>query len=467
MFPMHLFLAAATLMHTLISPFDFNSENDRMENFSPVPLEQIEEGDLIVFGTSENDLQAIGLYLGNEQVMYTLKEDGKTEPLKSPLSDLEWPYSSAFRPLDHFEQALNNALEQSVNDNRQEILAFSDAATQFLAEHFDCYFVNEQHMPLAVSPKDDSLTLAYFQEWAAAHQYELKALISERGALLLRNFPLGSAEDFAGAIKSVIGRELIDYRGGEGSRKKVAEGVYTSTEAPPQFHIPLHNELSCTNHSPEYICFYCDKAPEPGSGQTILGITEAVTQDILQHPEIWDFFNGHAIKYISRHPPEGSFYSKVNPTHKTWPQAFETNDKLEVENICKQKGLAYRWLGDWLEVTRTVPAIQNPNRYFDHPYWFNQVHLYHANPRIRGGWMNHILANLLYYSPTTRQYDVELEDGTAIPREIIYGIYDVLERQTIKFDWQKEDALIVHNIKALHGRAPYQGQRRILVSMIQ
>ena len=77
------------------------------------------------------------------------------------------------------------------------------------------------------------------------------------------------------------------------------------------------------------------------------------------------------------------------------------------------------------------------------------------------------MANLLYWSSTTRQYDVELEDGTPIPQEIIYEIYDIYERQTIKYDWQKGDALIVHNIKALHGRAPYQGKRRILVSMIK
>lgn len=117
-------------------------------------------------------------------------------------------------------------------------------------------------------------------------------------------------------------------------------------------------------------------------------------------------------------------------------------------------------------MARLVPAIKGPDNHFDHPYWFNQLHLYHANPRIRGGWINHILANFLYLSPSTRQYDVELEDGTPIPRELVYEIYDILDQKTIKFDWQKGDALILDNIKALHGRAPCIGQRRILVSIV-
>jgi alpha-ketoglutarate-dependent taurine dioxygenase len=100
------------------------------------------------------------------------------------------------------------------------------------------------------------------------------------------------------------------------------------------------------------------------------------------------------------------------------------------------------------------------------PYWFNQAHLYHSNPRIRGGWANDFLANVLYFDPTTRQYDIQFEDGSEIPQDIIYEIYDVMEEQTVRFDWQKGDVLILNNTKVLHGRAPYSGQRRVLVAMV-
>ena len=154
-------------------------------------------------------------------------------------------------------------------------------------------------------------------------------------------------------------------------------------------------------------------------------------------------------------------------THRTWQKSFETNDPLEVERICQAKGFQFQWLGDWIEVTRLAPALRGPDDYYDHPYWYNQAHLYDANPRIRGGWLNHILANALYFNPTTRQYDVEFEDGSQIPRDIVYQIYDVLEQETVKFDWKERDVLIVDNRRALHGRAPCEGNRRILAAFVQ
>ena len=218
-------------------------------------------------------------------------------------------------------------------------------------------------MPLVVSPKDPHISLSFFQAWANAHQIELKSLLSEYGVLLLRDFPVETPEEFAAVVKAVVGSELRSYKGGEGSRKKITEGVYTSTEAPPQFKIPLHNELTCTNDPNSYICFYCEIAPEPGSGQTILGRTDQVSAEILQnHPDLWNFFNGHNIKYISRHPPEGSFFSKVNKTHKTWPQAFETTDKQEVggKEFARKGGLNSAGWENGLRSSDLLRRLESP-----------------------------------------------------------------------------------------------------------
>lgn len=446
-------------------------------------------GDIILFGSAEDEIQAVGIYIRDDEFMHVTSTENKSDIRIHTLSDQEWDtfgrfsYRAGIRYGNPQKEPLDKTSPEKIESNESQEEVQIDVAkeidkeqidtavhpapvlTAFLDEQFECYYFNEQQIPFVISPKDSNLTLASFQAWVEVHQHEFKALIERDGALLLRNFPVETAEEFGSVLKSVLGRNLLDYRGGEGSRRKVAEGVYTSTEAPAQFKIPLHNELSCSNYAPDYICFYCDIAPAPGSGQTILGKTEAITQDILLHPDIWNFFNGRNIRYISRHPPAGSFFSKVNVTHKTWQAAFETNDKEEVERICQARGFEYKWIGDWIEVTRIVPAIRGPDAYFDHPYWFNQAHLYHGNPRIRGGWLNHMLANLLYIAPHTSQYDVLLEDGTPIPNEIIYAIYDILDANTIKFDWNKGDVLIVDNRRGLHGRAPYTGERRILASM--
>lgn len=335
-----------------------------------------------------------------------------------------------------------------------------------LEDLIDIQFVNEQQMPLMLSPKNP-MPLSTFHAVAETHREIIQELLTSYGALLIRGFPVDSPEDFSSTIQAILGRRPIDYKGGEGSRQKVAEGVYTSTEAPPQFQIPLHNELSCTDRPPAYISFYCDVAPKNGMGQTILGKTESVSQDLSNQPNVWDLFYGRTLKYISRHPPDGSFFSTVNVTHKSWPDSFETHDKAEVERICREKGFEFTWHGDWIEVARLAPAILEPDAHFSFPYWFNQAHLYHSNPRIRGGVINHILANLLYIFQDSRQYDIEFEDGSPIPQEIIYQIYDVLEKNTVKVDWQKGDILLLDNFKAMHGRASYSGSRQIFFSMFQ
>ena len=42
---------------------------------------------------------------------------------------------------------------------------------------------------------------------------------------------------------------------------------------------------------------------------------------------------------------------------------------------------------------------------------------------------------------------------------------DVLDKNTIAFQWLKGDALVLDNVLSMHGRAAFTGKRRILASM--
>lgn len=436
-------------LYTNLNLKKIESIEDRQDTFSP--------GTLILLGNSPEDIRTVALCLNNGQCSLLSENDLNFSICYLDELDFnQYPYLAVYK----------NPNTILVDKSYTEYLNLAVDLPFFLNEQLNSYFVNKENLPLVLSPKDSEVTLDSFRIWAETHQKELQELLHSKGAILLRGFPIYSAEDFAKVVKTIIGRKLIDYKG-EGSRKRITQGVYTSTEAPPEFKIPLHNELTCTLNPVDYICFYCDIAPTEGTGQTLLGRTEDITLAIQQRPHIWDLFNGKIMHYISRHPPEGSLFTSVNPTHRTWQQAFETENKEDIEKICEQKRYDFKWLGDWVEVTRRVPAILGPDEYFDHPYWFNQSYLYHANPRIRGGWVNHLLANLLYISPSTRQYDIEFEDGSPIPQQIIYEIYDILDQNTILFNWEKGDVLLLDNRRTLHGRAPCKGQRRILATMIQ
>lgn len=433
-------------------PFDLE-EQLICQDFIPVSLDQLQPGDLLFLGKKDK-AETVGLYLGNEVFIYANPSEQASLKVET-LKDSDWSYCKGHTlKIDHFE----------IDCSHQERFdVFLDCPQNF--EPFKCYFINEERIPLVVSPIDPNISLETFSQWIELYKEDLKSLISDHGALLLRDFPVLNAQDFSSIVNIALGKPL-DYKG-EGSRTKVADGVYTSTEAPPNFQIPLHNELTCTNTPPSFFCLYCNIAPKPGTGQTILGKTANITHAFKNLPAIWNLFENKNMRYISRHPSRGSLFTKINKTHKVWQDAFETEDKSEVERICQDNGFEFQWTGEWIEVIRTVPAIRGSDNHFNFPYWFNQVHLYHSNPRLCDGKVNYLLYNLVYAQHFTRPYDIEFEDGSQIPREIIYQIYDTLEENTIKFDWKNQDVLILDNFKTLHGRAPYKGPRRILVSFVQ
>ncbi|MEM9824685.1 MAG: TauD/TfdA family dioxygenase, partial [Bacteroidota bacterium] len=42
----------------------------------------------------------------------------------------------------------------------------------------------------------------------------------------------------------------------------------------------------------------------------------------------------------------------------------------------------------------------------------------------------------------------------------------VFDKNTVYFDWEKGELLVLDNILSAHGRTPFKGERSILVSMI-
>lgn len=346
--------------------------------------------------------------------------------------------------------------------------AIPAANTGLPDEHFVCAFVTGQKLPIMISPKNPNITFSEFCDLTHKHQKDIQALVTRYGAVLFRGFPVKDASGFAMVLEKAVGKAPTEYLAGDGPRTKVATGVYSTPEAPESFHMPLHHELSCTTRPPAFISFYCEQPPLAGTGQTILASSARVTEAIRkEQPDVWKMFHDKTVQYVSRHPPTGNWFTKVNKTHQTWQDTFDTTDKQKAEATCQARKMSYKWIGDWLEVTREAPCTRpNPDNAKD-KLWFNQFHLFHANPIIRGGWITHILASLLYFRPQTRQYDVQLSDGTPLPNESVCAIYPILDNQTVRYDWYKGDVLLVDNIRTLHGRAPYSGERRILSSMIE
>jgi alpha-ketoglutarate-dependent taurine dioxygenase len=325
-------------------------------------------------------------------------------------------------------------------------------------------FLNESRLPLLVEPQKSMKDIQDVALLLKKHNAVLKENLLKYGGLLFRNFPIADEKDFALVIKSLNTGEFINYIGGDSPRKIVTDGIYTSTEAPPWLKIPLHNELSFVKYYPRHIYFYCHVAPVD-RGETIIADARKVYQNV--DPEIKRIFKDKKIKYVSCYYHKSKlmeFINRMQPSHKSWLQVFETDKKHHVEKLCRENEFAFKWnQHDWLQISQIRPAIIN------HPdtqetVWFNQAHLYDFNPRLLGFW-KYLGAKALYCRKHMRLHEVFFADGKPIPRKYLYHILDVLDANTIYYPWQKGDVLVLDNILAMHGRAPFSGKRRVLTAL--
>lgn len=307
---------------------------------------------------------------------------------------------------------------------------------------------------------DQSSTLNFL----ISHKDTIHALLLKHGALVFRGFPVANAKDFSNFIKSLQLGNFVNYIGGDSPRDLVEGQVYTSTEAPPSLHIPLHQELSFVKNSPKHIYFYCEIAPQK-DGETIIADARQVYKKL--DPLLKERFEHRGLTYVSHYYHKSKimeFINRFQRSHKSWTEVFETESKDEVEEKCKLNEFIFRWFqNDWLQIKQHRPAA------LEHPLtkervWFNQAHLYDFNPRLLG-LHRYLAAKLFYMRPETRLHEIYFSDGGPVARKDLYHILDVLEQNTVKFPWHAGDVMVLDNILAMHGRAPFQGKRRVLTAL--
>ncbi len=325
-------------------------------------------------------------------------------------------------------------------------------------------FITSEEIPLVIEPSNKRMKLNELLNLLRDHHEFFKQNLLKYGALLLRNFPISNEDDFTALISGLNTGKFVNYIGGDSPRNKIRDGIYTSTEAPPSIKIPLHNELSFVNNYPKYIYFYCQIPPQE-RGETIISNARKVYNSIDE--DVKRRFIEKGLKYVSCYYYKSrimNLLNKLQKSHKSWIDVFETSNKHEVEKKCFENDFHFQWnQKDWIKISQIRPAV------ISHPIthekvWFNQAHLYDFNPRLLGYW-RYLGSKIFYYQKHTRLHEVFFADQTKIPRTDIYHILDVLDANTVYFPWQKGDVLVLDNILAMHGRAVFTGKRRVLTAM--
>jgi alpha-ketoglutarate-dependent taurine dioxygenase len=295
------------------------------------------------------------------------------------------------------------------------------------------------------------------EDQVSAGREQLAQALLVHGALLFRGFEVESLEAFDRVVTAFAGStERFSYAGGASPRNalggKAAPGVYSSTEYPAHMSLSLHNELSYAAVHPERLFFFCVTAPEVG-GETTLGDSRRILGGI--DPALLDQFRRKGLRYVRTLSADtGSGYS--------WQDAFETDDERAAEEGCGRIGAEFEWRpGGVLRVSQVRPATAV------HPLtreevWFNQAEGFHPSalpPETYGAFL------AFHGSEDGFRLNVTYGDGEPIALSDLEHIRSVLREETVPHPWRRGDILVLDNLLAAHGRAPFSGPRKIALAM--
>ena len=306
-------------------------------------------------------------------------------------------------------------------------------------------FSPHQPILLLVQPTIRGVSL---NEWVHEHYEMVQNNISEVGAILFRGFEVHGQSEFEAVFDHLFGQKL-DYVYRTTPRTQVGKGVYTATEYPPRVTIPFHNENSYQRDWPMRLAFFCVKPADEG-GETPIADSVKVTARI--DGAIREKFQRKKVMYVRNYRPGFDI---------PWQTVFQTENKQEVEAYCQQHGIDCEWKGsDWLRTRQICNAIAI------HPktrqaIWFNQAHLFHVSSldeRTRRGLLS-------LYGEEGLPRNAYYGDGAPIEGEALASIREAYKGEASVFQWNPNDLLLLDNMLISHGRNPYKGERKILVSM--
>ena len=345
--------------------------------------------------------------------------------------------------------------------------------------HIEALNPSQKRSPLIISPgKSEITTPQKLAAWILANQTELNKKLSDRGAILFRGFGTKNAKEFEQIIRQ-IEPDLHNVYYGTSPRLAETEYVFTASELPDYYPIMQHCEMSFLADPPRKIFFFCEIAAREG-GETPVCDFRQVYADIK--PEVKEAFEKKGIQYIRNYngPENGHGFQLWKL--KRWDEMFGTTDKKEVERQCREQGFDFEWgKAGKLRILNRGPVSKKQNE-ADEIAWFNHSQVFHAaaadfeyrqirkfRPTLRHLGLSVFVRGMtlvkrIFLDPKSQPMHTVFADGSEIPEKYISHIQEIIWKNMILLPWQKGDVVALDNFTTSHGRMPYRGPRKILVS---
>jgi alpha-ketoglutarate-dependent taurine dioxygenase len=306
--------------------------------------------------------------------------------------------------------------------------------------------VEHEHSSLDLDSTVDTIKALQAQDGILTKQ------LATHGTLLFRGLPINGAHDFS-RFAHAFGYKPHEIIGIVVDRPVLAPNIAPANEAPKEVLVYNHNESPQVPHAPEYIFFYCYKAPHTGGESPISSSLELFHRAQQEIPE---FINELAEKGIL-----SKVTYKVEQQYKggaTLKQAFgklvepEDDDatrrskiEAQIARYGRGKHTTWQWTDDGgLILEHRLPAIRTQPQ-TGLPTLFTGLAAYYKNAKINGAGRN--ITQQLY------------GDGTPIPEKYLAHLAKITDEIRVLHKWQQGDVLVFDNVIAQHGREPWEGEQ--------
>jgi len=277
--------------------------------------------------------------------------------------------------------------------------------------------------------------------------------LARHGTLLFRGLPIHNANDFS-KFAHAFGYKPHEIIGIVVNRPELAPNVAPANESHRSMLIYNHNESPQVPHAPEYVFFYCHKAPDKG-GET--PISSSLELFYRAQQEIPEFINELTEKGIL-----SKVVYKVEKQYEggsTLKQAFgkeiqdgddEATKRAKIEAQIARYGrgkyTTWEWTDDGIILTHKLPAIRTQPE-TNLPTLFTGMAAYYKNFRVNVGSARNKVTTQIY------------GDGTPIPEKYLEHLAKITDEIRVLHKWQQGDVLVYDNIIAQHGRQPWEGEQ--------
>ncbi|XP_031566579.1 uncharacterized protein LOC116301635 [Actinia tenebrosa] len=289
-------------------------------------------------------------------------------------------------------------------------------------------------------------------EWAQHCRKLLDEQLPKYGVVFFRGLPLSNEEHFT-LFSNALGYTAIGYEGGTTVKPNYgkAKSTFISSVEDKAYTMEPHSDMTYWPVYPSKVIFYCDVAPEEGTG----GLTP-----ITKISEVMERLDPKLVQKCEEKKIRYHRYLHNGKGYLPWQVTFRTDDRKEVEKYLEANKLSYKWHeDDSLSYWLNLPAI------IRHPVtgekvWFNQYDSHHCT------YIKHHSSPMLkeltfesdFHYPTHTTYG----DGTDLEPEMLQHIRAIKWQCSVGVQWKRTDMIVFDNLKVMHGRMSYTGERRLL-----